>query len=306
MRENETVGSRIRALRKQFKLTQAELAKIVDVSAPNVTAWEKDSYLPKTEPLALMSKYFGVTQDYILYGTGEHTYSLHPTTVRLYQAVNLPPEQISTDLNTSLEIIKKWETDGIPKHDALKAALKYKISLDWILSGIGTKDISSNGLFKTEDQEKVPVARGRWVPVKAYSKMGMDGYFMDMYGEGSGGDGYIPSLSAGPRAYAVKGTGDSMFPAIRNGWYVVCDPDAPPTPTEFVQVCLKDGRCTIKEFIGLNNGVLSLISVNGGERLSFDMDEVESMAAITDIVPPSRHRQEYPLMPVKDLKIEND
>ncbi len=56
---------------------------------------------------------------------------------------------------------------------------------------------------------------------------------------GNGGDGYVPSLTAGPNAYAVKGTGDSMYPAIRNGWYVVCDPDAVPTPTEFVEVQLK-------------------------------------------------------------------
>lgn len=134
----------------------------------------------------------------------------------------------------------------------------------------------------------------RYVPVKAYSKMGMDGYFTDMGYDGNAGDGYVPTHSAGPRAYGIKGTGDSMFPAIRNGWYVVCDPDAEPVPMEFVQVCLKDGRCTIKEFIGIQNDVLSLIAVNGGERLTFNMDEVESITAITDIVPPSQHKQEHP------------
>lgn len=134
----------------------------------------------------------------------------------------------------------------------------------------------------------------RWVPVKAYSKMGMDGFFTDMGYEGNGGDGYIPTHAAGDKSYGIKGTGDSMYPAIRNGWYVVCDPDAELTPTEFVQVCLKDGRCTIKEFIGIHNNVLNLLAVNGGERLTFDMDDVESITAITDIVPPSQHRQEHP------------
>ncbi|MDU6054989.1 MAG: S24 family peptidase [Acinetobacter junii] len=142
--------------------------------------------------------------------------------------------------------------------------------------------------------EKPFVISKRWVPVKAYSKMGMDGYFTDMGYEGNAGDGYIPTHSAGDKAYGIKGTGDSMYPAIRNGWYVVCDPDAEPTPTEFVQVCLKDGRCTIKEFIGIHNNVLNLLAVNGGEKLTFDMDEVESITAITDIVPPSQHKQEHP------------
>ncbi|KCX77070.1 hypothetical protein J567_3880 [Acinetobacter baumannii 754286] len=59
-------------------------------------------------------------------------------------------------------------------------------------------------------------------------------------------------------------------------------------------MCLKDGRCTIKEFVGINGGFLSLLSVNGGERFFFEMDEVESITAITDIVPPSQHRQEHP------------
>jgi len=142
--------------------------------------------------------------------------------------------------------------------------------------------------------EKPFVISKRWVPVKAYSKMGMDGYFTDMGFEGNAGDGYVPTHTAGDRSYAIKGTGDSMFPAIRNGWYVVCDPDAELTPSEFVQVCLKDGRCTIKEFIGIHNNVLNLLAVNGGERLTFDMDDVESITAITDIVPPSQHRQEHP------------
>lgn len=136
--------------------------------------------------------------------------------------------------------------------------------------------------------------RKRWVPVKAYSKMGMDGFFTDMGYEGNGGDGYIPTRSMNDRTYGIKGTGDSMYPAIRNGWYVVCDPDAELTPTEFVQVCLKDGRCTIKELIGINNNVLNLLAVNGGERITFDMDDVESITAITEIIPPSQHKQEHP------------
>lgn len=147
--------------------------------------------------------------------------------------------------------------------------------------------------FVQTSDKPFPIQK-RYVPVKAYSKMGMDGYFTDMGYDGNAGDGYVPTHTAGPRAYGIKGTGDSMFPAIRNGWYVVCDPDAELVPTEFVQVCLKDGRCTIKEFVGINGGVLSLLAVNGSERLSFDMDEVESITAITDIVPPSQHRQEHP------------
>lgn len=79
--------------------------------------------------------------------------------------------------------------------------------------------------------------------------MGMDGYFTDMGYEGNGGDGYVPTHTAGLRAYGIKGTGDSMFPAIRNGWYVVCDPDAEPVPTEFVQVCLRMDAAQLRNLL---------------------------------------------------------
>lgn len=142
---------------------------------------------------------------------------------------------------------------------------------------------------------------GSWVPVKCYSKMGDNGFYTDMGHLGNGGDGYVPSLTAGPNAYAVKGDGKSMYPAIRHGWYAVCDPDATPTPTEFVEVRLTDGRRTIKEFIGIVGSVLHLLAVNGEERITYDMDEVEGIVAVIDIVPPSRHFQEIPVVSYKKV-----
>ncbi|ENV26665.1 hypothetical protein F962_01171 [Acinetobacter baumannii NIPH 190] len=251
MKNLETMGQRIRALRREKKLTQGELAKIVGVSAPNVTGWEKDAYAPKADPLSKMAAYFGVSTSYITNG-----------------------DESGPKLDSTVAQLKVLDIEAFKK--------KYNIP------------DSEDAVKFLEIPVKPFPTQKRYVPVKAYSKMGMDGYFTDMGYDGNAGDGYVPTHTAGPRAYGIKGTGDSMFPAIRNGWYVVCDPDAEPVPTEFVQVCLKDGRCTIKEFVGINGGVLSLLAVNGGERLSFDMDEVESITAITDIVPPSQHRQEHP------------
>ncbi|MDC4558784.1 LexA family transcriptional regulator [Acinetobacter baumannii] len=229
--------------------------------------------------------------------------------VELARAVGVKPPSVSDWLSGKS---KTMEGENL-----LRASKFLNVNPSWLASGSGEIQASTKDKFKQLDLEEfkkkynisdsdeallfskiiekpfTPSSK-RWVPVKAYSKMGMDGYFTDMGYEGSAGDGYVPTHTAGSRAYAVKGTGDSMFPAIRNGWYVVCDPDAEPVPMEFVQVCLKDGRCTIKEFIGIQNDVLSLIAVNGGERLTFNMDEVESITAITDIVPPSQHRQEHP------------
>ncbi len=237
----------------------------------------------------------------------------------------LPPKKIKgVDLARAVGVkppsVSDWlsgKSKTMEGENLLRASKFLKVNPTWLASGTGDIQETVIPKFKQLDIEEfkkkynisesdeavlfsniiekpfLPSSK-RWVPVKAYSKMGMDGFFVDMGYDGNSGDGYIPTHTAGSKAYAVKGTGDSMFPAIRNGWYVVCDPDAEPVPMEFVQVCLKDGRCTIKEFIGIQNDVLSLIAVNGGERLTFNMDEVESVTAITDIVPPSQHRQEHP------------
>lgn len=148
----------------------------------------------------------------------------------------------------------------------------------------------------TENNKHTNTLSGRWVPVKSFSKMGLDGYFSDMGYDGNGGDGYVPSLTAGKYAYAVKGTGDSMYPVVRNGWFLVCDPDAEPQITEFVEVQLKDGRRTIKEYIGVSGGVLHVLAVNGNERITFDMSDVENIVPVVEIIPPSRHKLEIPLV----------
>ncbi|VXA55462.1 Transcriptional repressor DicA [Acinetobacter proteolyticus] len=69
MNEN-TVGQRIRSLRRSKKLTQVQLAKIAGVSSPAVTEWEKDSYLPKAASLEAIANEFNVTTEYILSGKG--------------------------------------------------------------------------------------------------------------------------------------------------------------------------------------------------------------------------------------------
>ena len=239
------------------KIKGIDLARAVGVKPPSVSDWlSGKSKTMEGENLLKVADFLKVNPTWLATGSGSPNENLNP--------ILSNPESQFKILN--IEAFKK----------------QYNIP-----------DSEDAVLFSQKIEKPLPT-RKRWVPVKAYSKMGMDGFFTDMGYEGNGGDGYIPTRSAGDKSYGIKGTGDSMYPAIRNGWYVVCDPDAELTPTEFVQVCLKDGRCTIKELIGINNNVLNLLAVNGGERITFDMDDVESITAITDIIPPSQHKQDHP------------
>ncbi|KFK95050.1 MULTISPECIES: LexA family transcriptional regulator [unclassified Serratia (in: enterobacteria)] len=65
----ETVGQRIRALRRVTKTSQKELGKFCGVSDVAVGYWEKDINSPGGESLAKLAKFFNTSINYILYGT---------------------------------------------------------------------------------------------------------------------------------------------------------------------------------------------------------------------------------------------
>ncbi|MEF9957829.1 MAG: XRE family transcriptional regulator [Acinetobacter sp.] len=111
--DNQTIGQRIRALRRSKKLTQAQLAKIAGVSSPAVTEWEKDSYLPKAASLEAIANEFGVTAEYILTGktTGSLDNNIVPVTSKLLPVLSW----VQAGSMTSVESINPSEiTEWLP------------------------------------------------------------------------------------------------------------------------------------------------------------------------------------------------
>jgi SOS-response transcriptional repressor LexA len=64
----ETLGSRIRKLRTEKKLTQAKVAKASGVSPASVTQWEQDANQPRGESLIALAKVLGCEPDWLLSG----------------------------------------------------------------------------------------------------------------------------------------------------------------------------------------------------------------------------------------------
>lgn len=60
------IGQTIRDLRKQRKMSQTELAKILHVSQQTVTAWETGKAEPSSSAISNLADYFNVTTDYLL------------------------------------------------------------------------------------------------------------------------------------------------------------------------------------------------------------------------------------------------
>ncbi|WP_312057421.1 LexA family protein [Acinetobacter courvalinii] len=64
----ETLGTRLKSLRKLKKLTQQQVADAIGVSKTSVIYWEKDENLPKHDSLMALAQILGVTSDYLLHG----------------------------------------------------------------------------------------------------------------------------------------------------------------------------------------------------------------------------------------------
>ena len=59
------IGNRLKELRTQNKMTQEELAKIVDVSPSTVQKWECDLADPNTGKLIKLAEQFNCSLDYL-------------------------------------------------------------------------------------------------------------------------------------------------------------------------------------------------------------------------------------------------
>ena len=133
----------------------------------------------------------------------------------------------------------------------------------------------------------------RRVPVVGTAKMGNDGFFEEFSEMPGAGDGHIEIATEDPNAYCLRVRGQSMFPAIRDGWYVLIEPNGVPCEGEYVLIRLRDGRKMVKEFLFRRQQAIEVMSVNGGERLSFnwmELDEERGMQAVGAVVSPSKWR----------------
>ncbi|CAK7192533.1 hypothetical protein COMNV_00734 [Commensalibacter sp. Nvir] len=63
-----TLNERLKTLRLNRNLGQADVAAIVDVSIPTVSEWETGRKNPNRKKLIILADYYGVTLDYLIQG----------------------------------------------------------------------------------------------------------------------------------------------------------------------------------------------------------------------------------------------
>ena len=159
------------------------------------------------------------------------------------------------------------------------------VSAIWLATGKGDMKPSAPAESNVEQGPQITSAP-RKINIVGTAQMGSDGYWSGL----DGNEGWVETYSRDEDAYALRLKGDSMAPAIRNGWIAVCEPNHRLVPGEYVMVTTTDGQSMVKELLFENEESVSLMSVNAayGERRSIAWSDIEQIHYVGNILAPSK------------------
>ncbi|MGP5508864.1 S24 family peptidase [Pseudomonas helleri] len=145
--------------------------------------------------------------------------------------------------------------------------------------------LAQDGLAPEINQGPSLINPFRRAPLQGVAQLNQEG----MWDELLSTTGWVDVPTSDPTVYAIRVKGDTLAPAIRNGWVVWCEPQHLLVPGEYVVVRRRGGETMIKELLYANETEVSLMSVNDTYgRLTIPRDEIESIHYVGGIVPPSQ------------------
>lgn len=192
------------------------------------------------------------------------------------------------------EAVSQWEK-GKSRPDQTKLemmARRFDVSLDW-LSGKDQLIASVSAPLPAETSnaarpqattrdERAMVAPSRDKTLPIYGTAGGTGPG-DVFVFGGDVQGYTqrPGMLEGvPGAYAVYVHGDSMEPALHQGWIVWVDPGRPVAPSDDVVIQLKNDEAYVKRLKRRTAKTLCCEQFNPRQPVEYPMDRVRHVHLI--------------------------
>ena len=137
------IAERLKDIRIENDLTQAQMAKILNTTQTSYNRWENNVELISLKKLTRVCNYFNTSMDYLVgitrnnIGNGKHDldYKVVGNNIKIFRKEkNLSQKDLATLLNTSQSTISAYEAGKtiILTAFALEIVKKYKISLDWL------------------------------------------------------------------------------------------------------------------------------------------------------------------------------
>lgn len=99
------IAERVKKLRKEKNLSQAELAKQVDVHVTHISRIETERYTPSVELLKKLSEALGVSTDFLIFGSADSVNPLNLDDTSLYEKMKLIDSMTEHDKETILNVI---------------------------------------------------------------------------------------------------------------------------------------------------------------------------------------------------------
>lgn len=157
-----------------------------------------------------------------------------------------------------------------------------KFTPDWI-TGEGKKHL--NYLEESNAEYAPELGRYRQIPIVGIAQLGDNGHWCEIDYPTGYGDGYINYPSKDAQAYALRCIGDSMKPRIRNGEFVIVEPNSEAISGDEVLVKANDGRVMVKILLYKRDGRVYLQSLNEAHpSLSIKLDDIAVIHPIAAIV----------------------
>lgn len=165
----------------------------------------------------------------------------------------------------------------------VKLAQVCGVSPVWLSEGIGEMELGAESNVEAGPPITSPIRR---IDIVGTAQLGQSGYWIGM----ELGEGFVETYSRDEDAYALRLKGDSMSPAIRDGWVAVCEPNHRLVPGEYVMVTTIDGQSMVKELLFENEDGVSLMSVNAayGERRTVPWSDISKIHYVGNILAPSK------------------
>ena len=95
----------------------------------------------------------------------------------------------------------------------------------------------------------------------------------------------LASLKLGAHHYAIRVTGPYYFPALKAGWWLICDQLALAQPNQMACLYLSNGLQLIVELISEGLDSYQIQSLDESRKVSFQKSDVEKIHPVIAILP---------------------
>ena len=191
---------------------------------------------------------------------------------------------IARALKVSSKGVSKWlNAESLPRQDKINALANFlRVDVVWLQHG-KSPEASGTGV------EYAGRVRHGLVKVIGEAVLGVDGA-VDMT---ELRDGWLMIYSDDPLAYGLKVKGDSMWPRIKSGEYVLIEPSKKVRPGDEVFVRTLDGHNMIKVLGYVRDTEYQFTSINQSHApITMDSGEVDKIEYVGGILKESRHLED--------------